>query len=226
MKNPSERDEADRAADTPAEIDRNERLNLIINKMIHARDPAIIKDTYQEWASDYDEDLQSYGYVAPEIGSRLLQAKLPSHDCLILDAGCGTGLVGACLAELGYQRLQGTDFSEAMLEKASARGVYASVCVSDFTSNIASEDGIYDGVISIGVYKDIFRDVLIPEMLRVCKAGGVVVFSARPVVTELARDELLALQSQHKALSFSSELQSYMKGQNADATYFIVTKGT
>lgn len=204
---------------------KNERLDSIINKMVKSRDPVSIAETYREWATDYDADLQSYGYVAPRIGSQLLHSQLPAMSSLILDAGCGTGLVGESLVKLGYTRLHGTDFSPAMLEKATARGLYESLFESDFTASVGSGDGVYDAVISMGVYKDIFKNVLISEMLRVCKPGGLLVFSARPEVAELAESELQVLRRQDDSLAFTSELHGYMTGQNAYALYFTVTKG-
>jgi len=39
-------------------------------------------------------------------------------DVEILDFGCGTGLVGQCLNEMGYSNISGIDASEKMLELA------------------------------------------------------------------------------------------------------------
>lgn len=224
MKTPAECERSVESTDKSPDAGNNERLEKIIDKMIHSRDPEVIRETYREWAGDYDSDLDAYGYVAPQLGSEILLEHLTDQTSLILDAGCGTGLVGECLASHGLTNIHGTDFSDAMLEKAHARKIYASLNQSDFTKSINADDQRFDAVISIGVYKDIFSGVLISEMLRVCKAGGVLVFTARPVYTEQAVEEMQSLVRGGLEMSFTSRVLPYMTGQKADATYFVVVK--
>ncbi len=45
----------------------------------------------------------------------------------ILDAGCGTGLVGIALKQKGYESVDGFDLSEEMIKVAAATGVYKSL---------------------------------------------------------------------------------------------------
>ena len=42
----------------------------------------------------------------------------------IVDAGCGTGLIGVELARHGYRTIDGVDLSPAMVERARQRNVY------------------------------------------------------------------------------------------------------
>ena len=45
----------------------------------------------------------------------------------VLDAGCGTGLVGVALRGAGYTELHGIDISPEMIERARERGIYRSL---------------------------------------------------------------------------------------------------
>ncbi|HEY8207598.1 MAG TPA: class I SAM-dependent methyltransferase, partial [Myxococcaceae bacterium] len=51
------------------------------------------------------------------------------------DLGCGTGRTGSWLKEHGVQRIDGIDLTPEMLEKARARGVFASLSVADVGSS-------------------------------------------------------------------------------------------
>jgi predicted TPR repeat methyltransferase len=50
--------------------------------------------------------------------------KFSDRSLRVLDAGCGTGLVGAALLDLGYDDLHGIDLSEEMVAKAHERRIY------------------------------------------------------------------------------------------------------
>ena len=85
---------------------------------------------YDEWATTYDADLadHSHGWVAPAIaGAALLNFfKKAEQDRRgetldILDAGCGTGIVGAALAKQPFAKnrklqIDGIDLSKGMLD--------------------------------------------------------------------------------------------------------------
>ncbi len=88
-------------------------------------------------AERYDKDLiDEMGYVAPAIASQLLQGYVEDQHIRILDAGCGTGLVGADLHQNGYLNLEGLDYSVQMLEKAKDKGVYTRLHQGDLTGRL------------------------------------------------------------------------------------------
>ena len=90
-----------------------------------AQSPEESRALYQAWAADYDADNLKKGYRLAGIAAALLARYLPRGEGPILDAGCGTGLIGEALAILGYQDIEGLDISERMLEGARTRGVYS-----------------------------------------------------------------------------------------------------
>ena len=99
-------------------MNNDSHLNSLINRLVASTDSEETKMLYAEWADSYDGDLDGFGYVAPQLGTAMFAELLPQKDALIYDAGCGTGLVGHHLAQLGYSRIDGADFSPDMLAKA------------------------------------------------------------------------------------------------------------
>ena len=74
---------------------------------------------YDEWATSYDTDLadEAQGYVAPERAADTV-ARVAGVSGEILDAGCGTGLVGVALVDRGATTIDGVDLSPGMLARA------------------------------------------------------------------------------------------------------------
>ena len=79
---------------------------------------------YDRWAESYDADMAKFGYRHPAIGLALLCRHLPRGASPLLDAGCGTGLVGEWLGIAGYPEVDGLDLSEGMLKAAAKKSVY------------------------------------------------------------------------------------------------------
>jgi len=78
---------------------------------------------YSAFAPVYDESVTQWGYQCYRTASQLLQPYVTPEQP-ILDAGCGTGLVGQALQSLGYQQLVGIDISPDMLQRAVQTGYY------------------------------------------------------------------------------------------------------
>jgi len=86
------------------------------------------------------------GYVGHKLVAQALR-KLAHHSKLdILDAGCGTGLVGSLVRDLA-DRLVGIDMSPAMLRKASGTGIYDQIHQADLVSFMLDNQNSYDAVV-------------------------------------------------------------------------------
>ncbi len=201
-----------------------ERINATVNKLVSANDPQEVKLAYKQWASDYNSDLKSFGYVAPQVGVNLFVQKVLNKQSLIHDAGCGTGLVGELLKQHGYNNAHGSDFSDDMLEKAEATGCYRKLMNLDFGAPLSLPDNGYDAAISIGVYTKRFKQHFISEMIRTVRPLGYVVFSCR----EQYYSEVITLVTEHlkdKSVSSASTLyDDYMSAQDASAFYIALQK--
>ena len=203
----------------------SDRLNKIIGRLLNNTDQDAINATYRDWAETYDQDLDGFGYVAPRIAVNLLAQFVPDRAALILDAGCGTGRCGQILVEQGYKQIDGVDFSDDMLAKATELGIYRHLGSADLSQRLAFSDQSFRAVLSVGVHWTLFKDMFIPEALRLLEPGGVIVMTCRPhyyegelevQLDEFARQGLLRLHIH--------ESRPYMEGQEADAFYIVAEK--
>lgn len=117
-------------------------------------DPENLRAYYDDWARDYNLDIRNAEYSGPQISAELLQRQLDDTEARLLDAGCGTGLVGIELQNRGYHYIDGFDLSQSMAQQALASGSYrqvdAGIDMMQATQSYAA--GSYDAVLSIGVF--------------------------------------------------------------------------
>jgi predicted TPR repeat methyltransferase len=114
--------------------------------------PGDKQSLFDDWAPTYDHDLvNEMGYVADAEACRRLEVLVPDKQARILDAGCGTGLVGRRLQKTGYTEIHGSDYSQKMLDEARASGAYRSLQQHDLTLPVET-DQPYDAAIAVGVF--------------------------------------------------------------------------
>jgi len=120
------------------------------------------------------------GYVGHLITSELLLSYLKNTQAKILDAGCGTGLVGEILNNNEFKNLIGVDFSQEMLNIAMQKNVYQSLELVDLTKKLDYEDNLFDAVICAGTFTcgHVGPEAL-REMVRIIKQGGYICFTVR-----------------------------------------------
>ena len=137
-----------------------------------------LSKTYDDWAADYDADMQSTGYVHPAIITSLVARFINKFDAKILDAGVGTGLAGELLAIVGYQQLFGLDMSEGMLARAAKRNVYKALYKGVLGEALDLASASMDAVISTGTFTDGHAPAsAFDELVRITKPGGYLIFS-------------------------------------------------
>src|SRR5262245_59610042 len=113
-----------------------------LNRAYSAKGLTDLRSLYDEWAASYDTDLvqPDQDYVAPALAAATV-AKYVDPTRLgslkILDAGCGTGLVGAALAKLGAKVVHGIDLSPGMLQVASKTNAYTELDTVDLSEPLA-----------------------------------------------------------------------------------------
>ncbi|MGE4504906.1 MAG: class I SAM-dependent methyltransferase [Desulfovibrionaceae bacterium] len=140
-----------------------------------------LDNAYRQWAPRYDHDtVQGMGYVAPEAAAAMLDQHLDSREASVLDAGCGTGLVGLALSRLGYANIHAMDYSEHMLGQAKSKRVYGDIFQADMSLPLEIEDDSYDAAICVGTftYAHVGPEAF-KELVRVTRPGGYVAFTIR-----------------------------------------------
>ena len=131
-----------------------------------------LRERYDVWAAEYDNDLDDMGWTAPQAAAdRCHHFAQPGSE--ILDAGCGTGLVGASLAALGHDRIVGFDLSTGMLQRSAERGVYSELHEGSLLDRLPFDDSRFGSVVSVGVFTLGHVDgSAFAELARVTSPGG------------------------------------------------------
>ena len=153
----------------------------IHERVLSATNPDELAAAYAEWAESYDADLVGeMGYQAPFVAAALLDSHLGSKSVQILDAGCGTGLVGQALARLGYRQLIGLDYSADMLAQAKLKGIYHQLKQCDLTKRLDFEDNQFDAIICVGTFTlGHVGPSALKELVRITTTGGFICFTVR-----------------------------------------------
>ena len=143
-----------------------------------------LRERYDVWAADYDEDLDELNWRAPQAGAERCSHFAREGDEL-LDAGCGTGLVGAALAVLGHDRIVGFDLSPGMLARSAERDVYAELHQGSLLDRLPFSDGRFGSVVAVGVFTLGHVDgSAFSELARVTSPGGHVSIALRDDVVD------------------------------------------
>lgn len=153
----------------------------IHDRVLNAGSLQDIEDAYRDWAGDYDRELvEGAGYVAPRQCATTLRELLPDTGAAILDAGCGTGLVGHYLAEAGVQTIDGLDYSRDMLDVAATKGCYRELLQADLNSPLDIESDRYAATVCVGTFTTghVGPEALF-ELIRVTSEQGPLCFTVR-----------------------------------------------
>lgn len=140
-----------------------------------------LMQVYDGWAARYDRELlEDWGYTSPQKAVHLLLEAMASNDLAVLDAGCGTGLVGVLLKEAGISSLTGIDYSPGMLAEAERKGVYDTLHTIDMNNPLTLPSDSFDAVTCIGTFTSTHvKPQAVTELARVTRSGGVLVFTVR-----------------------------------------------
>ena len=195
-------------------ISNNERLD----KVYMAKNHKELMEAYKNWACDYDNDtVCKFGYVAHIEGAKALMEVVKNKSALILDAGCGTGLVGQELKNNGYKNIDALDYSKEMLEEAGKKGVYGKLIHADLSRPLKIKTNQYDAVVCTGTFTfghvkaDAFN-----ELVRITKPGGAICFTIREGAYEAYgyRKRMIDLESKNEWELSTMVNTDYLKNEN------------
>lgn len=136
------------------------------------------QEMYDAWAATYDVEVADENdYQQPVRCTAALRELLRPGDTPILDVGCGTGLAGIALKEGGFRVVDGCDYSEGMLEKATAAGVYRRLFLADLNKPpMDVDDDTYAAATAVGIFSfGHLKAEAMDEILRVIRPGGALV---------------------------------------------------
>ncbi len=186
---------------------------------------------YEEWAATYNDEVGDVAqdYVAPVLVAQvaLKLSKNPS-ECVILDAGCGTGLVGQAIAMTGTMPIDGLDISPAMLAVAKSTGAYRSLAQADLTRSMVEADEKYDIVTCVGTFTlgHVGPDPALREFVRVIRRDGIIVATILQEIWVSGgfKAEVERMQAENLVTVVSDELIDYVKGHGDKAVLLVLKK--
>jgi len=178
---------------------------------------------YRRWADRYDQDTrETMGYVGPDLAAAMLDHHLESKKSRVLDAGCGTGLVGEVLRTMGYRNLDATDYSQDMLKEAEKKKVYDQVFQADLNEGLKVPDNSYDATICVGTftYAHVGPDAF-QELVRVTRPGGYVCFTIRDGAYEEYnyRAKMLEMEADNCWALEEMQTANYLIKENVQARF-------
>ena len=155
--------------------------NQTLDKVYTAKNHEELMDAYKDWASDYEADtVGRFGYVAHIATAEALDKALGNKNARILDAGCGTGLVGKELARKGYGKIDALDDSKEMLDEAKAKKIYQAHIQADLSKPLEMDDNHYDAVVCTGTFTcGHVKAAAFDELVRITRPGGMICFTIR-----------------------------------------------
>jgi len=141
---------------------------------------------YQDWTNNnkYNKDMVDWNYTAPQETTSVLKKYSLNKNSKILDAGCGTGLVGIELKKYGYLNIDGVDFSQDMLDLVP-QGIYKKIEKVDLNKLLKFKNNTYDVVMCVGTftYGHVMPKAL-DELIRITKNKGLICFTINEGIYE------------------------------------------
>ncbi|MDR0480092.1 MAG: methyltransferase domain-containing protein [Burkholderiaceae bacterium] len=171
---------ADRALALAPEDGEVRYWHAIAHGQTPATQPAaVVRALFDYYPADYDRHVAgNLRYRAPERMATLLRERFPDRRLSVLDLGCGTGFVGACLGRV-EGHIIGVDLSQPMLDQAARRGVYSRFHHVNLLDALVETPGDHYEAITCADALPYVGDLtpVIPNALRVLKSGGWFLFT-------------------------------------------------
>ena len=198
-----------------------------LDRVFAAKSPDESRKLYDQWASSYDADMQKWSFTAPRIVVQLAQKylEISPADATVVDAGCGSGLVGTELANLGFKTVDGLDLSDGMLKVARNTGAYRDLNMADLTQRLEAKDGAYDALVCSGTFTHgHLGPEPLPEFARIVKAGGILVITVLETFWKEGNFEgvVKKLEGDGIVQVLENELHNYRKFEESESGGLIL----
>jgi len=197
----------------------------MLNRVYNIGSTAECENVYDDWAGTYDDDTtQGMGYVAPAVAADRVAAFV-TPDRAVLDAGCGTGLVGAELRDRGFATIDGIDLSAGMLDTARAKGCYRNLDKADLTARLPLDDATYDAVVCVGTLTEgHVGPAALDELTRVVRPGGYLVATVLERIWESLgyHRHIADLQAHGRAQLIEAEKRPYHVAEDIDCRLCVL----
>ncbi len=147
-----------------------------------SKHPKDVENEYDSISHSYDAELEAKGYLAPQHAGTVIKNHVPNTNSIILEAGCGTGLLGQELSKQGFTNVTGMDISALCLQEAESKNVYAKTVKHNLLEPFPFPAQAFDCVVCVGVFSRFDETQIkqiITEFVRVANDNGTIIFSHR-----------------------------------------------
>ena len=141
---------------------------------------------YDEWGikNKYDQDMIDWNYTGPKETVATFTKYAKDKNIKILDAGCGTGLVGVELKKYNYLNIDGMDLSKKLLDLIP-KGYYQKLDQVDLNKPIKIKNDTYDAIMCVGTFTyGHVKPQALDEFVRITKNNGFICFTINEGVYE------------------------------------------
>lgn len=184
-------------------------------------------ELYQNWSSTYEKELATNGYVTPSRCASAFAEVVIDKSKKIMDIGCGTGLSGEAFAEVGFDNIDGSDFSPQMLKIAESKGIYSKLILTQSESPINFNEKIYTHSAAVGVFSPLHAAPnMVEKMLNIAKINGFFIFSLNDHALENPDyiKEVERLEKQGLAKVIFEEYGDHLPKINLGALIYIIQR--
>lgn len=203
-----------------------------LSALAHSEASGEVVARYDDWATSYDDDLAAWGYTVPtsiadELVIRLNAPSATGASSPVLDAGCGTGLIGRALHNRGIGPIDGVDASAESLREAAGVGVYRSLSAIDLSETLPLRDASYAATVCGGVLTYLAdTDAVLRELIRVTRQSGWIIATQRTDLwIERDCDAVIAgLVADGMCHAVVGEPEPYLPGHDEYAETILVKK--
>jgi len=203
--------------------------NSNLDRIYTASGDAAMREAYDEWATEYDKDVESSGYLTPSRVAKALVDHIDDKNAPVMDYGCGTGLSGIALKQEGFGCIDGADLSQKMLDIAKDRDVYRDLHLVEPGQPLSESHLHYSNIVATGV---ISRGAAPPsmygDMLDLMKPGSKLAFSMNdlsledPEYAELVDKSVEAGKVKRLFEEYGPHLTKY--GKNSQSKVYVVER--
>jgi len=180
---------------------------------------------YKDWALLYDKDNDDVlGTVSQPNSVKIFHEYLKDSKLKIIDVGCGTGLVGLELKNLGFSNFDGIDISQEMIDVAQGRG-YNSLFLGNLNKSLPIGSNSYDAALCVGVFTHgHVGPERFSELVRIVKPEGIICFTINENVYESQGFDVAIkhLESLNIWKVLNIRKHDYMVKKNVKGIYCVV----
>jgi len=167
---------------------------------LECRTPEQLAKYHNDTCHAYDRISEVVQYEAPKLLAMQLQKLIVADvkdvsTMKIIDLGAGTGELGVELKKCGFQHLHALDPADYLLNIARTKNVYEVFKCQLLTDErtVGVDDNTYDAAVSCGCFLPGHIPMKsLPEIIRIVKNGGIILFTLRDPDFKMNYMKLLA----------------------------------